>query len=122
MRITNIRAEVVHASVYSNYVFVIAETDEGDAYLTGQRPKLRVADYKDIGAELGLALLVGPLGVVQEHVLELGVVEALQVEGLGVAPHDRRIAPRRPAVATTSPRCRCRVAGIPATWQPGCSP
>ena len=29
MRITNIRAEVVHASVYSNYVFVIAETDEG---------------------------------------------------------------------------------------------
>ena len=31
---------------------------------------------QQVGAELGLALLVGPLGVVQEQVLELGVVEA----------------------------------------------
>ncbi len=40
MKITNIRAEVVHASVYSNYIFVIAETDQGvtgfgDATLDG---------------------------------------------------------------------------------------
>lgn len=40
MEITNIRAEIVHASIYSNYVFVIAETDEGvlgfgDATLDG---------------------------------------------------------------------------------------
>ena len=45
MKVTSIRAEVVHASVYSNYVFVIAETDEGvigfgDATLDGMELRI----------------------------------------------------------------------------------
>lgn len=56
MRITNIRAEVVHASVYSNYVFVIAETDEGvlgfgDATLDGLEFEV-VAAVKNLGSRL----------------------------------------------------------------------
>ena len=39
---------------------------------------------QQVGAELGLAVLVRPLGVVEEQVLELVVVEPLQVEGLGI--------------------------------------
>jgi hypothetical protein len=39
---------------------------------------------EQVGAELGLAFLVGALGVVEEHVLELGMVEAVELEGLGV--------------------------------------
>ena len=61
MRITNIRAEVVHASVYSNYVFVIAETDEGvlgfgDATLDGLEFEV-VAAVNNLGSKLiGLVL------------------------------------------------------------------
>lgn len=56
MKITNIRAEVVHASIYSNYVFVIAETDEGilgfgDATLDGLEFEV-VAAVKNLGAKL----------------------------------------------------------------------
>ena len=56
MQITAIRAEVVHASVYSNYVFVIAETDEGvmgfgDATLDGLEFEV-VAAVKNLGSKL----------------------------------------------------------------------
>ena len=56
MKITNIRAEVVHASIYSNYVFVIAETDEGvlgfgDATLDGLEFEV-VAAVKNMGSKL----------------------------------------------------------------------
>ena len=56
MRITKIRAEVVHASIYSNYVFVIAETDEGvlgfgDATLDGLEFEV-VAAVNNLGGKL----------------------------------------------------------------------
>ncbi len=56
MKITGIRAEVVHASIYSNYVFVIADTDEGvtgfgDATLDGLEFEV-VAAVNNLGARL----------------------------------------------------------------------
>ncbi len=56
MKITKIWAEVTHASMYSNYVFVIAETDEGitgfgDATLDGLEFEV-VAAVNNLGSKL----------------------------------------------------------------------
>ena len=56
MRITEIYAEVVNASIYSNYVFVIAKTDEGvtgfgDATLDGLEFEV-VAAVRNMGSKL----------------------------------------------------------------------
>lgn len=56
MRITEIYAEVVNASIYSNYVFVIAKTDEGvtgfgDATLDGLEFEV-VAAVHNLGSKL----------------------------------------------------------------------
>lgn len=56
MRIEAIHAEVVNASIYSNYIFVIAETDEGvmgfgDATLDGMETEV-VAAVNHMGSQL----------------------------------------------------------------------
>jgi len=90
MKITDIRAEIVHASIYSNYVFVIAETDEGvlgfgDATLDGLEFEV-VASVNRLGAKLlGKDVLEDDLTLSGEGG---GLVTAAAVSGVDIAMWD----------------------------------
>ena len=90
MKVTSIRAEVVHASVYSNYVFVIAETDEGvigfgDATLDGMEFEV-VAAVQHLGIKLiGKDVLEDNLTLTADGG---GLITAAAVSGIDIAMWD----------------------------------
>lgn len=90
MRITKIYAEVVNASIYSNYVFVIAETDEGvvgfgDATLDGLEFEV-VAAVKNLGSKLiGKDVLADHLEVSGDGG---GLITAAAASGIDIAMWD----------------------------------
>ncbi len=90
MKITEIRAEVVHASIYSNYVFVIAQTDEGiqgfgDATLDGLEFEV-VAAVQNLGAKLiGKDVLKDNLSVSGDGG---GLITAAAASGIDIAMWD----------------------------------
>lgn len=90
MKITEIYAEVVNASIYSNYVFVIAKTDEGvigfgDATLDGLEFEV-VAAVKNLGNKLiGKDVLEDNLFVSGEGG---GLITAAAASGIDIAMWD----------------------------------
>lgn len=90
MKIVNIRAEIVHVSRYSNYVFVIAETDEGaigfgDATLDGMEFEVAAA-VNHLGNRLiGKDVLEDNLAVGADGG---GLVMASAVSGIDIAMWD----------------------------------